>query len=245
MVLNYKSLIDSNWSYLYCPKSEWGKFCKICIFLYTVHGYISKLCDESSFNSNGYYSDLNNAINEKLFDVTTIATTNYTSFISSAINENDVGGEIHFLNGSINKYYDPYLNKIIDSRKINDVHEKHFVVPLLFTQSGTKPMTSIDMSREYVDFYNNLQKADMICSIGFGFNSDDEHINGIIRTLLIDYEKKLTVIEPRRFISESTRKEQIGNKLKVENFENITVIFVDENRICENGELWTKILSQK
>ena len=32
-VLDYKSLIDSNWHYLYCPKNEWAKFCKISIFL--------------------------------------------------------------------------------------------------------------------------------------------------------------------------------------------------------------------
>ncbi|MCW5197944.1 hypothetical protein F1Z41_04650 [Clostridium perfringens] len=31
-VLDYKSLIDSNWHYLYCPKDEWAKFCKINIF---------------------------------------------------------------------------------------------------------------------------------------------------------------------------------------------------------------------
>ena len=31
-VLDYKSLIDSNWHYLYCPNAEWAKFCKISIF---------------------------------------------------------------------------------------------------------------------------------------------------------------------------------------------------------------------
>lgn len=35
-VLDYKTLIDSNWHYLYCPKEEWAKFCKISIFLHTV-----------------------------------------------------------------------------------------------------------------------------------------------------------------------------------------------------------------
>lgn len=33
-VLDYKSLIDSNWHYLYCPKDEWAKFCKINIFYF-------------------------------------------------------------------------------------------------------------------------------------------------------------------------------------------------------------------
>ena len=39
-VLDYKSLIDSNWHYLYCPKDEWAKFCKINIFLLSVRKYI-------------------------------------------------------------------------------------------------------------------------------------------------------------------------------------------------------------
>ena len=68
--------------------------------------------------------------------------------------------------------------------KENENLENHIIVPLMFTQSGTKPMTSIDMLVNYSDFYQKMKLADAICSIGFGFNSDDEHINGIIRTLV-------------------------------------------------------------
>lgn len=32
VVLDYKSLIDANWHYLYTPKTDWAKFCKICTF---------------------------------------------------------------------------------------------------------------------------------------------------------------------------------------------------------------------
>ena len=55
-VLDYKSLIDSNWHYLYCPKAAWAKFCKISIFLLTVRSYISKLADNAdTTNPGGYY----------------------------------------------------------------------------------------------------------------------------------------------------------------------------------------------
>ena len=43
VVLDYKSLIDSNWHYLYSPESDWAKFCKICIFLLNVRNYISEI----------------------------------------------------------------------------------------------------------------------------------------------------------------------------------------------------------
>ena len=38
--LDYQSLIDSHFRYLYNPKSQWAKFTKIAVFLYTVQRYI-------------------------------------------------------------------------------------------------------------------------------------------------------------------------------------------------------------
>ena len=48
VVLDYKSLIDANWHYLYTPKTDWAKFCKICIFLLNVRNYISKIVNEKN-----------------------------------------------------------------------------------------------------------------------------------------------------------------------------------------------------
>lgn len=50
VVLDYKSLIDANWHYLYCPSAEWSKFCKISIFLLTVKNYIDKQCSKADEN---------------------------------------------------------------------------------------------------------------------------------------------------------------------------------------------------
>ncbi|TON14727.1 hypothetical protein CGH61_24755, partial [Vibrio parahaemolyticus] len=44
--LDYQSLIDSNWRYLYSPKTDWAKFCKINIFLNTAQRYISSIADK-------------------------------------------------------------------------------------------------------------------------------------------------------------------------------------------------------
>lgn len=58
-VLVYKSLIDSNWHYLYCPREEWNKRCKISIFLFTVKNYmIQQLGSVSLTTTDGYYDDL-------------------------------------------------------------------------------------------------------------------------------------------------------------------------------------------
>jgi len=61
-VLDYKSLIVSNWHYLYCPSAEWAKFCKISIFLLTVQDYINVMCDSADSSRNGYYNELADAI---------------------------------------------------------------------------------------------------------------------------------------------------------------------------------------
>lgn len=108
-VLDYKSLIDANWHYLYSPKSDWAKFCKISIFLLTVRNYISEKVAQVNIsgNQNGYYHMVKAAIDNQDYDVSVIATTNYNPFI-----ENVIGRKISYLNGSTEIWYDPYLNRI-------------------------------------------------------------------------------------------------------------------------------------
>ncbi|MCY6485041.1 hypothetical protein OW763_11890 [Clostridium aestuarii] len=235
--LDYKSLIDSNWHYLYCPKDEWAKFCKINIFLITVRQYMlnhSYMIKKKI--KNGYYHDLKQAIDKKNV-VSSIATTNYNTFISDVLGE-----KIYFLNGSTEIWYDPYLNRIGKKSDLEN-DEKHFLVPLLFTQSGTKPMTSIEMSMQYVNMYKNFKKSDAICVVGFGFNLDDEHINGILRTLIDGNNKKMVVVDIEKGIPIQQRINAIADKLKVQNIGNIKMLLVNKNREVDNTN-WLKKLQQ-
>ena len=147
-VLDYKSLIDTNWHYLYSPSSDWAKFCKISIFLLTVRSYIlSSAAQADLTKSDGYYNLLKKAMDDGKFEVSAIATTNYNTFIQKI-----VGQKVAYLNGSTEMWYDPYLNRIGEKSSLNAA-ESHLLVPLMFTQSGTKPMTSIDVSVQYVDTF--------------------------------------------------------------------------------------------
>lgn len=225
-VLDYKTLIDSNWHYLYHPKEEWAKFCKISIFLLTVKNYIERKANSQSAQK-GYYDDLKEALDLKKLEISKVATTNYNEFIKEKINE-----QVIYLNGSINQWYDPYLNKIGQK---NDLGKQHFLVPLLFTQSGTKPMTSIYKSIEYVELYESWKNSDMIIVVGFGFNSDDEHINGIIRTLILDYNKKFIVL------SRHSTSKDIADKLKISSTNNIEIVNINNQR--KSGEkLWLEAI---
>lgn len=235
-VLDYKSLIDSHWHYLYCPKEEWAKFCKINIFLLTVRDYIvGQLGDKSKIHPAGYYHDLVEAIKSNEIETSTIATTNYNTFIYDILNK-----DICYLNGSTDMWYDPYVNKIGNSSELSS-REEHFLVPLIFTQSGTKPMTSIEMAKQYVSMYDNFKDSDKICVVGFGFNPDDEHINGILRTLIDVDDKKVVVIGRNSGTSVDEFKENVVNKLKIYKEENLEIILVDNKR-CVEGERWLEKL---
>lgn len=237
-VLDYKSLIDSNWHYLYCPKEEWAKFCKISIFLFTVREYIAKQVTSIQREiQDGYYHDLKQALESQEVTVTSIATTNYNTFIS-----NVVGKQICFLNGSTEMWYDPYLNRIGTKSELEN-NEKHFLVPLLFTQSGTKPMTSIELSMQYVSMYTDFKESDAICVIGFGFNPDDEHINGILRTLLDRDNKKMVVVDIENGTPANQRISALADKLKVQHVENIEMLLVNERREIDNTN-WLKKLQE-
>jgi len=235
-VLDYKTLIDSNWHFLYNPNTEWGKFSKITVFLYTVQEYIKNQVKHLDKNKPGYYSDLKKELESNKLEQSVIGTTNYSSFIEEVLNTN-----VSFLNGGIDIYYDPYMNSIVDSQKTD-----HILVPLLFTQSGTKPMTSIDMSERYVDFYRSLKKSNLICSIGFGFNQDDEHINGIIRTLIERDNRKLVVVDTDNSKELTDKRKQLCEKLKVSKQTNLDFITVDKyTRKTKDDHMWYDDLLHK
>jgi len=224
-VLDYKSLIDSNWHYLYSPSSDWAKFCKICIFLLNVRDYISGLATETDFSKkHGYYHMLKDAIDQQKLEISVVATTNYNHFIADILAK-----DIVFLNGSTEFWYDPYLNRIGAKEDLRSA-EGHIVVPLLFTQSGTKPITSIGMSIQYVDTYRSWKESDCIAVVGFGFGPDDEHINGILRTLIDVDGKKLVVVTKRGTVDD------VAKKLKIVNKDNIIIIQVDDNGVALNNQ---------
>ena len=145
------------------------------------------------------------------------------------------------MNGSTNMWYDPYVNRLGAKEELSR-KEKHFLVPLIFTQSGTKPMTSIEMSKQYVKMYDDFKNSDKICIVGFGFNKDDEHINGILRTLIDIDDKKVIVIDINNGRNEDNVKEEIVQKLKIFNDYNLQIVLVDYDRNVEGVNWLERIL---
>ena len=177
---------------------------------------------------------LKDAIEDKRFEAPAIATTNYNSLISDILDRDD----ITYLNGSTSVWYDPYLNKIGTEEDLRD-EEHHIIVPLIFTQSGTKPMTAISMSEKYVDLYRSWKDSDAIVVVGFGFGPDDEHINGILRTLVNDDGKHLIIVTKGN--NPGAIAHQKAKALKISDSSKIKVIAVaDDGR--SGGKRWVDLL---
>lgn len=187
----------------------------------------------------GYYHDLISL--KEYFDLSAIGTTNYNNFVQQVITETVIDVPIYHLNGSVNEYYDPYKNEILTDPTEVDKKDR-ILVPFIFTQSGVKPLTSVGMSRKYVNLYDHFVNSDAVCVIGYGFNGDDGHINGMFRSLVEQENKRLFIFH---YSNDNRTEQQLARyyqqKLRLNSSENIKVFLVDHNRLS-NGNIWFKNL---
>lgn len=227
-VLDYQKLIDEHFRYLFSPCTEWAKFTKMVIFLEIAQDYIAKQIPEN-ITTDGYYNDLT-IIKDSIFQ---IGTANYNSILSRIIPELD--NKVIHLNGSVKDFYNPYKNEVVQyDEKPSDLKQIH--VPFLLTQSGLKPLTSVEMSRRYVSLFDYFKESDVIIVVGFGFNQDDSHINGLFRELVEKNNKKLFVVG----VSDSNEiKKRAINNLRIDsNSSNIIGVSVDKKDRTIDGKLW-------
>ena len=90
-------------------------------------------------------------------------------------------------------------------------HE-HFTVPLMFTQSGTKAMTVVEMNEMYASVFHSWLESDAVVLIGFNCNKDDAHINAMLRKFLklSQGQKPIIIVTPDQ------NEELFANKLHLE-----------------------------
>lgn len=243
-VLDYQSLIDSHFRYLYSPKTEWAKFTKMVIFLRVTREYISNQLHElGDLPDEGYYHDLSQCI-ELGTEITTIGTANYNNLLKSISQQIgfDVPEVIH-LNGSVTDYYNPYRNNVIICDQTNMVPEDQIYVPFILTQSGVKPLTSVDMSRRYVKLFDQFRETDAIVVVGYGFNVDDSHINGMFRELVEEEGKRLYWVCIETDQTEAQKERELRNKLRLSsNVNHLHAILADAQTRQINGVSWIEYI---
>lgn len=237
-VLDYQKLIDENFRYLFSPRTEWAKFTRMVIFLKIAHNYIKQQVPDD-LPSDGYYHDLTE-IENTIFEVSAIGTANYNNLIEKAGLSTDY--EVVHLNGSVKDFYNPYKNSIEQcDEKPNHFEQIH--VPFILTQSGIKPLTSVEMSRRYVELFDQFKDSEAIIIIGFSFNQDDSHINGLFRNLVEEHDKKIFVVD---IDSEVDIKKNTQKKLRLDtNKENIIPVQVGVEDRKHEGKSWIKYIEEK
>lgn len=239
--LNYESLIDEYYRYLYSPTANWAKFTKIGTFLYNVQSYINNQAAKRDTSRRGYYDDLVGLAENVAIQA--IGTSNYTPICQQIVNRYQITTcNVAHLNGSVDQYYDPYTNTIHDDlTEEQRCDNPHLLVPFLFTQSGIKPLTSIEISRVYVELYDNYQSSDIVCIIGYAFNGDDGHINGMFRQLIVDSERRNSNFRLVIFHYEDGQDnltEHYRKKLKLPNANRIVVLPLDSKRNSGDQSWW-------
>lgn len=239
MVLDYQKLIDDHFRYLFSPQTEWAKFTKMVIFLKIAHKYIIEKIPESLPNE-GYYHDIKE-IFEQGNDVDVIGTANYNNLFQKVSNDWDIPDiPIYHLNGSTVDFYNPYKNQIVSNEAISG--NKQILVPFMLTQSGLKPLTSVEMSRRYVELFDKLKSVDCVISIGFGFNKDDNHINGIFRELIEQHNKKVYIVT----VNEKDTSKEMRRRLRIdENADNLQVVLVDKVTRRKDEKLWIEYIKDQ
>ena len=120
-----------------------------------------------------------------------IITTNYTplSKIITECEENNIA----YLNGRFGLFESAHDLEVIDVNCVDDAVLKEDVYfPYIFVQSGVKPIVESMQIEEYHKAIGFLNASDELIVVGYNFNSDDNHINSIIREFILKPNKKIT-----------------------------------------------------
>ncbi|MGG3740379.1 hypothetical protein [Paenibacillus chibensis] len=242
--LDYQALVDSHFRYLYNPKAHWARFTRIAIFLRTVRRYISRAdahLMEKIAAGPGYYHDLSGLA--QAVRIAAVGTTNYNGFVRELVHRQFPEVPVYYLNGCVEEYYDPYCNLILEQPTAEELDAyPRLLVPLIFTQSGIKPLTSVTMSRRYVELYDRFEQSDVIAIIGYGFNGDDGHINGLFRSLA-EAGKRLAIFH---YGSESLSvlKSEYQTKLRLSSADALDIFTVDSSRSVAGMPWWQALLEK-
>jgi chorismate mutase len=135
-----------------------------------------------------YYKIIDQILNENRIKNSSIKvlTTNYTPFLRVLFDEKNVS----YLAGSIDLFEYPETLDVFDIKKENGIDKNKIIFPFLMTQAPVKPIVHSKQLLEYkkaLDFLG-LEREKVkkkLVIVGYGLNSDDNHINALIREFVV------------------------------------------------------------
>lgn len=98
------------------------------------------------------------------------------------------------------------------------------------------------MSQRYVELYEKFKECDSIAIIGYGFNGDDGHINGMFRSLIEEENKDVHIFHySTEKMNQSSLQRMYKNKLRIDSTQHLHVHLINHQRYTK-GDGWFKNL---
>lgn len=129
-----------------------------------------------------YYRSIKKYKDDNPNDSIKVITTNYTELAEREIGlkykqkQND--DEIAYLHGRLNLFENVFTKEV---KEITSFQDTDFIMPFIMVQSGVKPIVSPYQIKEFAKAIDFLENADIVVILGYGINSDDEHIQTMLR----------------------------------------------------------------
>lgn len=141
--------------------------------------------DSICFEQKSYYKTLAESdLNFK------IITTNYTP-----ISEKITGCDVTYLHGNLSWFEDLERLTVFDCKNDAELEmlraSQNHLVPFILIPSGIKPLICAKQIEQFHKFIQALNETNLLCIVGYKFNSEDNHINSIIADWLRDTNNRI------------------------------------------------------
>ncbi len=169
----YKSIIDKMSEKLYfSPKSDNIIEFRVQFTKWLINA--QKLMRESIPEEQCYYKQIEEILSDNTITAN-IVTCNYTTLAEEIIKHNN---EIFYLHGKMDLFENVITKEI---KPLTDFAEDDFVMPYILIQSGVKPIISPEQLKAFSGAIKAFEESNTIVILGYGVNSDDEHITSMLR----------------------------------------------------------------
>lgn len=134
-------------------------------------------------NSELYYNIIKEKVLDKNYDCSVI-TTNYTNFAEKLMGLNET--HVAYIHGRLDIFED-IESKI--AKPITEFESDKKIMPFLFVPSGVKPVVNSWQIEQYAKACDWIKNSDYLVVLGYGLNSDDEHVINFLRERMLDTGK--------------------------------------------------------
>lgn len=178
-----KTLSAEDYSYiLENPKSVIEKTKEFCSKNMETQSYYRVLREFIQANSNEQQSE----------NPVYVITSNYSKLAKSIIGVDCKN--IAYVHGRFEWFESAYQLKVIDI-EYQEITDDDIYFPYIAIQSGVKPIVDSKQIKEYSKMIDFLWNSDKLIIVGYKINSDDNHINCIIKEFLVSREGTIEYLD--------------------------------------------------